>query len=432
MTEEKIYKVGLISLGCDKNRVDAEKMLSRLQAAGYKISTEIEECDVVIINTCGFIEAARAESFATIEEVISNKTNQKIVVTGCLPKVTNEESLKNIDKVIPLTNNEKIVEEIDELLKCKHNVYPFETRITTTPTATAYLKISDGCNNHCSYCTIPSIRGNYKSIPMEDIILEAKTLVDCGVKELILVAQDLTRYGKDLYNEYKLVELIQRLSKLEGLKWIRLHYCYPELVTDELIEEIATNEKVCSYIDIPFQHISNRILKSMFRRNTKEEAYELIKKLKQKNIAIRSTFIVGYPGETKEEFNELIAFIKEFEFDNVGFFAYSREKGTKAYDLENQIPEKIKIKRLKKIQKIQTKILLKKQKNKKKSVIKVLCESYNPELNLYFGRDERNSFDVDTLVVFEGENVEVGNFYDVKIVSNFSIDLLGEKYEFTE
>lgn len=432
MTEEKIYKVGLVSLGCDKNRVDAEKMLSRLQASGYAISTEVDECDVIIINTCGFIESARIESFSTISEIQSKKDNQKIVVTGCLPKVVTEEELKGIGLIVPISENEKIVSKIDKLLKCKHVECPFETRITTTPTATAFLKIADGCNNHCSYCTIPGIRGDYKSIAMEDILLEAKSLVDCGVKELILVAQDLTRYGKDLYGDYKLVELIQKLSKIDGIEWIRLHYCYPELVTDELINEITTNDKVCSYIDIPFQHISDRILKSMFRRNTKEQAIELITKLKENNISIRSTFIVGYPGETKKEFNELIDFIKESQFDNVGFFAYSREKGTVAYDLENQIDERIKLKRLRKIQKIQTKILLKKQKKKKGSSVKVLCESYNPELNLYFGRDEKNSFDVDTLVVFEGENIEVGSFYDVKIVTNFSIDLLGEKYEFTE
>ncbi len=427
MTKEKKYKIGLISLGCDKNRTDAELMLSRLQASGYEICTVLADCDAVIVNSCGFIESARQESLATLNEVYVKKDKQKIILTGCLPKIIEKEQISQADLIVPIEQNENIVELVDSLLECKHQICEYEHRILTTPDSTAFLKIADGCNNHCSYCTIPKIRGNYKSTNMEKLLTEAENLAEKGVKELILVAQDVTRYGKDLYGDYKLVELIQKLSIIDGIKWIRLHYCYPELISNELIDEIANNEKVCNYIDMPLQHANDKILKSMFRRNTKQQALEIIEKLKAKNIAIRSTFIIGYPGETKKEFNELVDFIKLVRLDNVGFFAYSREKGTVAYDLDGQVDEKTKIKRLNKIQKIQTKILRSKQKHMKNKVITVLCEGYDEGLKLYLGRDERNSFDVDTLVAFYGDDIKVGNFYNIKIQTNLSIDLLGEK-----
>lgn len=430
--EIKEKTIGIISLGCDKNRVDTEKMLAKIVDYGFKIVNEISETNILIINTCAFIQSAREESLDEIKNALKNKGDklEKVIVAGCLNyyKDKIEDIASKVDCFIPIDDNHKIVEYI---LKCYDlSIESCENRldrVLTTPKHVAYLKIADGCNNHCAYCTIPKIRGPYKSTPIEDLVVEAKDLVVNGVKELIIVAQDVTRYGYDIYKEYKLVELINELSKIEGLERIRLHYCYPELMTKELIDCISNNDKVCNYVDIPLQHISDSILKAMFRRNNKRQAYELVEKLKSKNIAIRSTFIVGFPGETKEDFKELVKFIKVAKLDNVGFFKYSREAGTRAYDLAGQVKEKDKEKRLNKLQKIQTKIYTKKQKSKINTIRRVIIDGYDEQSDCYIGRDEYNSYGVDSVIyVITNRELNFGEVVDVKIVTTNKIDLIGE------
>lgn len=435
MTKNNMIKgkmVGVISLGCDKNRVDTEKMLAKIVDYGFILTNEISNANILIINTCAFIQSARDESIDEIKNAIKNKgeTLEKIIVAGCLNyyKDKFDDITSKVDCFIPIKDNDKIVEYIlkSYAIEDEQNERRLD-RILTTPGHIAYLKIADGCNNHCAYCTIPKIRGPYVSTPIEDLILEAKALVNDGVKELILVAQDVTRYGYDIYREYKLVNLINELSQINNLERIRLHYCYPELVTQELIDCISKNSKVCNYLDIPLQHISDSILKSMYRRNNKRQAYELIEKLKSKDIAIRSTFIVGYPGETKEDFKELVKFLKIAKLDNVGFFKYSREANTKAYELPGQIDEKIKQKRLLKLQKLQTKIYKSKQKEKLNTTRQVIIDTYDEESDCYIARDEYNSFSVDSVIyVISGRKLDFGEIVNVKIVAINEIDLIGE------
>lgn len=434
ITNETIKEksIGIISLGCDKNRVDTEKMLAKILDYGFKISNDLSETNILIINTCAFIQSARDESLEEIKNALKNKNAklEKIIIAGCLNhyKEKYEDISSKVDCYIPIEENDKVVEYI---LKC----YNLETenyekklgRLLTTPKHVAYLKIADGCNNYCAYCTIPKIRGPYHSIPIEDLISEAQILISRGVKELIIVAQDVTRYGYDIYKEYKLINLIDELSKLSGLERIRLHYCYPELMNQELIDFIANNSKVCNYVDIPLQHISDSILKSMYRRNSKVQAYELIEKLKSKNIAIRSTFIVGFPGETNEDFKELIKFIKIAKLDNVGFFKFSREAGTKAFELAGQVKEKDKEKRLIKLQNIQTKIYKKKQKEKIGTSRQVIIDSYDEKSDCYIGRDEFNSYGVDSVIyVISSRELDLGEIVNVKIIATSEIDLIGE------
>ena len=337
MTNKELLqkKVAMISLGCDKNTVDAEKMLYNITNYGFNVVSDINEASIVIINTCAFILDARKESISKIFEVVNLKSQnvEKIIVTGCLPQKSYDEvcaSIPEVDAFVRIKNNDKIVDTICNLYGVEKDtkVKSSGFRVQSTPKYTAFLKIADGCNNFCSYCTIPFIRGRYKSEPIEELVNEAKQLVKNGVRELILVAQDVTNYGIDLYKENKLVELLQRLSKIKDLKWIRLHYCYPNLITDELLNEIMTNDKICKYLDIPLQHISTNVLKNMNRQDTKESVESLIKKIRNlpKYVAIRSTFIVGFPKETRKDFDELKQFLTEYKLDNVGFFKYSREE----------------------------------------------------------------------------------------------------------
>jgi ribosomal protein S12 methylthiotransferase len=441
-------KIGFISLGCDKNRVDGEKMLAKLKEAGFTITNDMNKVNIVIVNTCAFIEKARKESIDAILSNLPYKNGvlEKIVVTGCLAqknKVELEKAIPEVDLFLEIKENENIVEKIFALYGIVYLQNKFDNRIRmlTTSIPTAYLKIADGCDNFCAYCTIPYIRGRYKSEKIEDLIFEANLLAKKGVKELILVAQDVTKYGKDIYNEYALPKLLEELSKINGIEWIRLHYLYPELMNDEIIDEIQKNPKICKYVDIPLQHSSNKLLKSMFRRNTSEESILLIDKLRSKipNISIRSTFIVGLPDENDEDFNCLINFIKKERLDNVGFFPYSREEGTKAYDYPNQIPYKIKLQRLKVAQSVQQNIMLELNSEQVGKILKVLVMNYDEKLDLYFGRDERNSLDVDKLIYFKSnKKLKIGEFVQVKIVDRTifdknllkfinKIDLVGEK-----
>lgn len=423
----KNKRIGIVSLGCDKNRVDTEKVLYALTESGYSIVQNVADADILVVNTCAFITSAIRESIDTILELAEQKKNRdvKLVVMGCFAErfaLDVKDELTEVDAFIGVNSYDKVVEIFDNLdnrpiVLDKEPLNHTNGRVLTTPAHYAYLKIGDGCDNFCTYCTIPYIRGRYRSYPIEKLVEEAKELVANGVKELILVAQDTTRYGKDLYGEYKLKELLRELVKLDLYK-IRILYAYPELVDDELIDLIVSEDKIAKYIDIPLQHISNKILKAMHRRNTKEQAYELLRKLKAKcpNMAIRSTFIVGFPGETQEDFIELKELISEGLIDYAGFFAYSREKGTLAYKMKNQVPYKIKKAREKELSKMQSLIIENRHAGFLGKEINVLYEGIDYNKGRFYGRPEYNAPDIDTKVYFTSSfPLEIGEVYKVKI-----------------
>ena len=420
-------KIGMVSLGCDKNRVDTENVLYALTERGYQITQNVNDADILVVNTCAFITTAVRESIDTILELAEQKKERdvKLVVMGCFAErfaLEVKDELKEVDAFIGVNSYQNvgdIFERLDERpivlekAPCKY----LKGRVQTTPAHYAYLKIADGCDNFCTYCSIPYIRGRYRSYPMEDLIEEAKGLADNGVKELIIVAQDTTRYGKDLYGEYRLTHLLKELVKLDFYK-IRILYAYPELVDDELIELISKEDKIAKYIDIPLQHISNKVLKAMHRRNTKEEAYTLLSKLKEKcpDIAIRSTFIVGFPGETEEDFKQIEELISTGLIDYAGFFAYSREKGTLAYKMKNQVPYRVKKSREKALSKMQSAIIEKRHNGYVGKVIPVLYEGIDYNKGKFIGRPEYNAPDIDTKIHFTSDfPLEIGEVYNVKI-----------------
>jgi len=428
-------KIGFIGLGCDKNRVDLERMMSSINECSFEISNNPDDCDIIVINTCAFIKSAREETEQTIEEfsLLKNEGKiEKLVVTGCYNELgINENKLKEqfpqVDAFVHLKDNSelpKIVAKLyDEELTCP---YGTKSRVLTTPQF-AYLKIADGCNNFCSYCKIPYIRGRYKSEPLLDLIEEAKNLTNKGVSELILVAQDVTKYGSDLSDGTNLITLLRELSKIEKLKWIRLLYCYPEYLTDELIEEIAINKKICKYLDIPLQHVSNKILKLMNRRSSKEKIVDLIHKLKKKipGISIRTTFIVGFPGETDIEFKELCDFIRAEDLTNVGFFEFSSEEGTVAHTLKCPVPEKTKAKRFEKLAATQYRSVLK---NNKKMIGKEL-EVVVDEIvdGTAICRSEYQAPFIDSVIYLENvRNLKPNSYYKVNITGFLDYDLKGE------
>ena len=441
MTKEELNKKKfyIIQLGCDKNRVDGEKMAFLLQNYGLKQAEDAEDANILIVNTCAFIKSAKEESIEYILSAIDCKSQkcEKVIVSGCFAQRYYEEAKKGfpeVDAVIRLKNNEKIVDIVKGLYgvedsftkKIKSNAL---ARSISTPSHYAYLKIADGCNNCCAYCTIPKIRGRFESVPAEAIYKEAKALVKNGVRELILVAQDVTNYGADLYGKPKLVELIKTLSKIRKLKWIRLHYCYPNLITDEFLEEISNNKKVCKYLDIPMQHASDSILKAMNRRDTLEEYEKLLQKIHNLKhfVAVRSTFIVGFPGETQKDFDCLIEFLERQKMQYVGFFKYSREEYTAAYQMPHQVRERIKEDRLLTAQTHQENIMLNSQQRfVGKTVLCVLEKIYDNKMLAL--RNQYNSPGVDTLVFVHDYNkkVKVGEFYKVKITGLDGIDLVGE------
>ena len=446
--EEKIlkYKIGFISLGCPKNLTDTETMIA-LAEKKCTLVTNPAEADIIVVNTCGFIESAKQESIDTIIEMGQYKNGgklKKLIVTGCLAQRYTDEILKDlpeVDAVVgtgsfyeinsvidELENGSKVVRK-DDINKDMPTGLP---RVLATPKSTAYLKIADGCNNNCTYCIIPKLRGKYRSVPEDAVLEEAESLAEKGVTELILVAQDTTMYGIDLYKELRLPKLLEKLCKIGGIRWIRLQYCYPESVTDELIDVIAKEEKICKYIVIPFQHASTAVLKNMKRRSTLGKNREIIKKLREKipGIVIRSTFITGFPGETAEDFNTLKEFVCESEFERLGVFAYSPEEGTKAAEMENQIDEGTKNARKNEIMELQSRISLEKNKEKIGREITVLCEEKLGE-NLFCGRSEADSPDVDGRVVFKG-NAEEGQFVKVTVTAAEEYDLEGVMNEFTE
>ena len=432
-------KISAISLGCDKNRVDLEKMLFRLKEYGFQIVDDVEDANIVIVNTCAFITPAKNEALENIFEVCLLKEKgrvEKVVVTGCLPeryKAELENEIKEVDAFVELKDNEKICQIIENLYKSPHSALKAKNgRVFTSRGSYAYLKIADGCSNGCSFCTIPRIRGRYKSVPMEELVEEAKYLASQNVKELILVAQDVSRYGEDIYKGNKLISLLDKLSRIKGISWIRLHYIYPEKTTDELLSYISKNDKVCAYVDIPLQHIDDEILKSMNRRLGEEATRALVKNIRCnfKNIHIRSTFIVGYPLENGRKFKKLCAFLKESRFDYAGFFPYYKEENTASYYIPRQNREWTKKSRLKKVQKLQAGIAYENAKAHLSNVYKTLIDYFDNSTGFFVGHTEFLSPTVDFGVkIVDNGKIKVGDFVDVKFLTFDGADYQGEVYE---
>ncbi len=441
-------KVGFVSLGCPKNQLDTEVMLHELATAGYEITPEETEADVVVINTCGFIESAKKEAIENILDIAwlkKNRTLRAIVVTGCLAERYRESILDEfpeVDAVLGVGSIHNIVEAVEAVtvkkkkgskkryssFEDKNSVRLGGDRILTTPEYTAYLKIAEGCDNRCAYCAIPSIRGDFRSREMEDIIREAKDLEALGIKELNIVAQDITRYGLDLYGSYKLAELLHKITEETKIPWIRLLYCYPDKVTDELIAEIRDNERILKYIDLPIQHISDNMLSAMNRHGDGATVRSVIKKLRAEipEIVIRTTLIVGFPGETEEDFTELCEFVKEAKFEHLGVFPYSREEGTPAYDFEGQLDEQLKQDRADIIMQEQLDINTENNEKHVGKILRVLCEDYDPVAMVHFGRGVADAPEIDGKIYFKSEKrIAPGSFVDVKIREALDYDLMG-------
>lgn len=438
------YKVGMISLGCPKNQVDAEHMLALMDAEGWEIVDYVDGCDVVIVNTCGFIDDAKKEAIENILDMVELKKEGvigKIIVTGCLAQRYKEEIVKEIpevDAVVGIGANGDIIKTVEEVMDSVSTIekypprcdLPLEgQRILTTPQYWAYLKIGEGCSNRCTYCTIPSIRGNMRSRSMENVIEEAKQLAELGVKELILIAQDTTSYGLDLYGELKLPELINELCKIDSIEWIRLLYCYPDRITDELVETMKNQDKVVNYIDLPLQHADDKILKAMNRRGDQSLIRSVISKLRAEipDVVIRTTFIVGFPGEGEEEFETLAEFVNEIEFDRLGVFTFSPQEGTPAFDMEGQVDEDVKTRRGEVIMQDQYSIMEEKNNEKIGKTYKVVVEEYDGYSDSYTGRTYMDAPEIDGLVKFTSQkDLDIGDFVDVEIFDVEDYDLIGE------
>lgn len=435
-------KVGMVSLGCPKNQVDAEVLLSSIKRDGFELTADAQQADVVIINTCGFIESAKQESIDSILEFCELKERGKlqcVVVTGCLAERYREEIAREIpeaDVVLGIGSNADIAKAITEALGGKkvaafgekQNLALSGERVLSTPSYFAYLKIAEGCDNNCTYCAIPAIRGPYRSRGMEDILREAEWLASTGVKELIVVAQDTTRYGSDLYGELRLPELLRRLCKIDGFVWIRVLYCYPEMVTDELLDVLAEEPKMAKYIDIPIQHINSAVLRRMHRRSTREEILSVVGRVRERvpNVTLRTTLIAGFPGETKEQFEELVEFVKESKFDRLGCFAYSQEEGTPAARLPDQLDEETKARRAELVMLEQQTISEARNRAQLGKTIKVLVESFDMESCCYVGRSEADAPDIDGAVLFVSEKEwEPGEFAEVELLDILDYDLMG-------
>lgn len=438
------YKIGMISLGCPKNQVDAEHMLALMDAEGWEIVDYVDGCDAVIVNTCGFIDDAKKEAIENILDMVELKKEgviSKIIVTGCLAQRYKDEIVKEIpevDAVIGIGANGDIIKTVEEVMSGVDTIekYPPQCelplegqRILTTPQYWAYLKIGEGCSNRCTYCTIPSIRGNMRSRSMENVIDEAKQLAESGVKELILIAQDTTSYGLDLYGELKLPELLNELCKINSIEWIRLLYCYPDRITDELIETMKNQEKVVNYIDLPLQHADDKILKAMNRRGDQALIRNVISKLREEipDVVIRTTFIVGFPGEGEEEFETLAEFVNEIEFNRLGVFTFSPQEGTPAFDMEDQVDEDIKTRRGEVIMQDQYSIMEEKNNEKIGKTYRVVVEDYDGYSDSYTGRTYMDAPEIDGLVKFTShKDLDIGDFVDVEIFDVEDYDLIGE------
>ncbi|GFO59854.1 ribosomal protein S12 methylthiotransferase RimO [Geomonas silvestris] len=445
MSEKKTEKVSLVSLGCPKNLVDAEVMLGYLAQAGFEVTTDEMQADIIIVNTCSFIKEAKQESIDTILDLADRKHDGNcnlLIVTGCLPQRYQEElarELPEVDIFVGTGDYPRIVEIVAEKRGSTEQlcytgdpnfVYNDELpRMQSSPHYTAYLKIAEGCSNRCSYCVIPSLRGDHRSRPLQSLLQEAAGLVAGGVKELNLIAQDITAYGKDLVDKPTLEQLVQELAKMEGLKWIRLLYAYPDGVTDSLIQLMKNEPKVCKYLDLPIQHISDPILKRMGRRSGEAQIRELITKLRTEipDIAIRTSLIVGFPGETNEDFKTLLQYVEETRFDRLGVFCYSREEGTPAAEMPDQVSERVKRERHKKLMRTQARVSFKHNRTLVDSEEEVLVEGYSEETELLLrGRSSRQAPDVDGQVYITAGNANVGDIVRLKITDSSDYDLIGE------
>ena len=431
----------MISLGCPKNQVDGEALLAKLKKAGYEIVNNIEDSDVMIINTCGLIEQAKKEAIDTILEVAEYKNAgliSAIVVTGCLAERYQDEIIKEmpeVDAVLGIGANSDIVKTCDKALcgivttsfpnKCYLSIN--DERIISTPSHWAYLKIAEGCDNRCSYCAIPGIRGGFRSRTIESCVDEAKVLAESGVKELILIAQDTTKYGQDLYGKYSLDILLKELVKIDGIEWIRLFYCYPQRITDSLINVIANEEKVCNYIDIPLQHSDKTVLKNMNRVGDGDDYRALISKMRKAlpDLALRTTFMVGFPGETDEQFENLCKFTEDLKFDKMGCFTFSPEEDTPAYDMQNQIDDDVKVRRQEVLMNKQYSITEELNKQRIGRIYKVIIDTFDGEK--YVGRSYMDSPEIDSGIIFTCDNnLNIGDFINVEITDYNGYDLIGE------
>lgn len=426
-------KAKIITLGCSKNTVDSEFISGELISKGIEIFKETEQNivpDLIIINTCGFIDKAKEESINTILEAINFKAsnnNIKVIAYGCLAQRYRDELKKEIPELDAIFGVSELKNLIDFITNHKSNKLA-NKRNLITPSHFAYLKVSEGCNHRCSFCSIPIIRGKYRSKSIEELIIEAIQLRKFGVKELILIAQDLTYYGKDLYKKYALIKLLENIIDKVGFEWLRLHYAYPPLLSNELLSFINQHPTICKYIDIPFQHISTRILQEMKRSSTKQDIYTLIDKIRNTipGVAIRTSFIIGYPSETKKEFEELKAFIQEMQFERLGVFTYSHEENTQAFSNKDNVSEKVKLQRMEEIMMLQHDISLKQNVQKISSVQKVLIDKLKNEQ--YFGRTQYDSPDIDNEVIISKNSniINIGTFADIKIIQADAYDLHGE------
>ncbi|SFR90331.1 30S ribosomal protein S12 methylthiotransferase RimO [Anaeromicropila populeti] len=437
-------KILFISLGCDKNLVDSEVMLGLLREKEYELTDDEQKADIIIINTCCFIHDAKEESINTILEAAQLKQTgnlKALLVTGCLAQRYHDEiqtEIPEVDAIIGTTGYEKIVYAIEEVLEGKKEQYFEELtylpkksskRVVTTGGHFSYLKIAEGCDKHCTYCIIPKIRGNYRSVPMEELLQEAEELAEMGVVELILVAQETTLYGVDLYGKKMLPELLRRLCAIDGLQWIRILYCYPEEITEELIETIRTQEKICHYLDIPVQHGNDKILKRMGRRTNKQELIDIVQKLRSAipDITLRTTLITGFPGETQEEHMELLDFVEKMKFDRLGVFTYSPEEDTPAASMEEQVADEIKEIRRDEIMEIQQEIAFEAAQNAIATRQKVLIEGKLPEEGVFIGRTYKDAPNVDGYIfVSSSEELISGQFVEVFVTDAKEYDLIGE------
>ena len=437
-------KILFISLGCDKNLVDTEVMLGMLASRGYEMTNDEQEADIIVINTCCFIHDAKEESIQNILEMAEYKKNgsaKALIVTGCMAERYRQEILDEIpevDEVLGTTAYDRILDAVDAALVGQHEVMtadldalplPETKRLVTTGGHFAYLKIAEGCDKHCTYCIIPKIRGNFRSVPMERLLKEAQDLAEQGVKELILVAQETTLYGKDLYGEKSLPKLLRELCKISGIRWIRILYCYPEEITDELIQVMKEESKICHYLDLPIQHANDTILKRMGRRTSKQELIDIVQKLRKEipDICLRTTLITGFPGETQEQHEEVMEFIDTLEFDRLGAFTYSPEEDTPAATFEDQIDEEVKEDRQADIMELQQEIAFDKAEDMIGREVLVMIEGKVADENAYVGRTYRDAPNVDGLI-FINTDVELisGDFAKVKVTGALDYDLIGE------
>lgn len=441
-------KIGMVSLGCPKNQVDAEIMLYRLKEAGYEITGNEGEADLVIVNTCGFIEDAKREAIDNILELGQLKEDgslKGLIVTGCLAeRYKNEviDEMPEIDALLGIGCNADIVSVVERVLSGEKGIALFaekekldmdSDRILATPRYTAYLRVADGCDNCCTYCTIPSIRGHFRSRTIESVLDEANRLAKRGVRELVVIAQDTTRYGEDIYGKLMLAELLNKLCEIDGIEWIRILYAYPERITDELLDTMASQPKIMKYIDIPIQHCNGEVLRNMNRRGDRRSLTELIAKIRAKmpDVAIRTTLITGFPGETEEQFTELCEFVNEIGFDRLGCFSYSAEEGTPAAEMDNQCEKSVKERRAEVIMNDQLRIISEKNQEKIGKTLDILVEGYDNYIRCCFGRSYADAPEIDAKIFFapSSPRPSEGDIVKVEIFDTIEYDLLGQQIE---